>query len=89
MRIYEEICGARLTTNMGRIGGLKEIGLQSFELLDTFLEEFPVAWKNLKTYLKDRIFIDRVNVGAITAEQAMAYVLQVLTRAAGVIMMCV
>jgi NADH-quinone oxidoreductase subunit D len=26
--IYEEICGACLTTNMGRIGGFKEIGLQ-------------------------------------------------------------
>jgi NADH-quinone oxidoreductase subunit D len=24
--IYEEICGARLTTNMGRIGGLNAIG---------------------------------------------------------------
>jgi hypothetical protein len=26
--IYEEICGARLTTNMGRMVVLKEIGLQ-------------------------------------------------------------
>jgi NADH-quinone oxidoreductase subunit D len=26
--ILEEICGARLTTNMGRIGGFEEIGHQ-------------------------------------------------------------
>jgi NADH-quinone oxidoreductase subunit D len=27
--IYEEICGACLTTNMGRIGGFEETGLKS------------------------------------------------------------
>jgi NADH-quinone oxidoreductase subunit D len=32
-KIYEEICGARLTTNMGRIGGFEETGLKAFELL--------------------------------------------------------
>jgi NADH-quinone oxidoreductase subunit D len=52
---------------------LKRLVSKAFELLDTFLVEFPVAWKNLKTE-RNRIFIDRtVNVGAITAEQAMAY----------------
>jgi NADH-quinone oxidoreductase subunit D len=65
--IYEEICGARLTTNMGRIGGFEEIGLKAFELLNTFLEEFP-AWKEFENlFERNRIFIDRtVNVGAIT-----------------------
>jgi NADH-quinone oxidoreductase subunit D len=51
--IYEEICGACLTTNMGRIGGFEEIGLQKhLNYLIPFVE-FPVAWKNLKTYLKE------------------------------------
>lgn len=74
--IYEEICGARLTTNMGRIGGFeREWSLKAFELLKTFLEEFPVAWKEFENlFERNRIFIDRtVNVGPITAEKAMQY----------------
>jgi NADH-quinone oxidoreductase subunit D len=40
--IYEEICGARLTTNMGRIGGFeREWSPAVWEKLDKFLEEFP------------------------------------------------
>ncbi len=74
--IYEEICGARLTTNMGRIGGFeREWSPKAFELLNTFLEEFPVAWKEFENlFERNRIFIDRtVNVGPITAENAMQY----------------
>jgi NADH-quinone oxidoreductase subunit D len=74
--IYEEICGARLTTNMGRIGGFeREWSPKAFELLYTFLEEFPVCWKEFENlFERNRIFIDRtVNVGPITAENAMAY----------------
>ena len=74
--IYEEICGARLTTNMGRIGGFeREWSPKAFELLNTFLEEFPVAWKEFENlFERNRIFIDRtVNVGPITAEKAMQY----------------
>jgi NADH-quinone oxidoreductase subunit D len=74
--IYEEICGARLTTNMGRIGGFeREWSPKAFELLNTFLEEFPVAWKEFENlFERNRIFIDRtVNVGPITAESAMQY----------------
>ena len=39
------------------------------------LEEFQLFWKEFETYSKrNRIFIDRtVNVGAITAEKALAY----------------
>jgi NADH-quinone oxidoreductase subunit D len=33
---------------MGRIGGFEEIGPKAFELLDTFLVEFPVAWKEFE-----------------------------------------
>ena len=74
--IYEEICGARLTTNMGRIGGFeREWSPKAFELLNTFIEEFPVAWKEFENlFERNRIFIDRtVNVGPITAEKAMQY----------------
>ena len=74
--IYEEICGARLTTNMGRIGGFeREWSPKAFELLNTFLEEFPVAWKEFENlFERNRIFIDRtVNVGPITSESGMQY----------------
>lgn len=74
--IYEEICGARLTTNMGRIGGFeREWSEEAFRKLNTFLEEFPVAWKEFENlFERNRIFIDRtVNVGPISAEKAMQY----------------
>ena len=74
--IYEEICGARLTTNMGRMGGFeREWSDEAFKKLDIFLEEFPVAWEEFESlFVRNRIFIDRtVNVGAISAEQAIGY----------------
>jgi len=74
--IYEEICGARLTTNMGRIGGFeREWSETAFKKLDTFLTDFPVAWKEFENlFERNRIFIDRtVNVGPISAEKAMQY----------------
>ena len=74
--IYEEICGARLTTNMGRIGGFeREWSEEAFKKLDTFLTDFPLAWKEFENlFERNRIFIDRtVNVGPITAEKAMQY----------------
>src|SRR5690606_14624095 len=40
--IYEEICGARLTTNIGRIGGLeRDFNNQVYSKIDSFLKEFP------------------------------------------------
>ena len=74
--IYEEICGARLTTNMGRIGGFeRDWSPEAFRKLDVFLRDFPVAWQEFENlFERNRIFLDRtVNVGAISAEQAMAY----------------
>jgi NADH-quinone oxidoreductase subunit D len=45
-----------------------------------FLEEFPVAWKELNLFERNRIFMDRtINVGSISAEQAILMVLQDLT----------
>jgi NADH-quinone oxidoreductase subunit D len=74
--IYEEICGARLTTNMGRIGGFeRDWSEAAFQKLNAFLDEFPIAWKEFENlFERNRIFIDRtVNVGPISAERAMQY----------------
>ncbi len=74
--IYEEMCGARLTTNMGRMGGLeRDLSDTGFRKLRAFLKEFPVAFKEFETLVsRNRIFIDRcVNIGGISAEKAMSY----------------
>ncbi len=74
--IYEEICGARLTTNMGRIGGFeRDWSPAVWEKLNQFLEEFPPIWQEFENLLtRNRIFMDRtINVGAISAEKAMSY----------------
>ncbi len=74
--IYEELCGARLTTNMGRIGGLeRDLSDTGFRKLRAFLKEFPVAFKEFETLVsRNRIFMDRcINVGGISAEKALSY----------------
>lgn len=74
--IYEEICGARLTTNMGRIGGFeRDWSPEAFKKINTFLEEFPPIWTEFENLLsRNRIFMDRtIDVGPISAERAMSY----------------
>lgn len=74
--IYEEICGARLTTNMGRIGGFeRDWSPLAFKKLDDFLAEFPAIWGEFENLLtRNRIFMDRtIDVGSISAEKAMSY----------------
>src|SRR6188768_1885521 len=74
--IYEEICGARLTSNVGRIGGFeRDFSPKAWEKIERFLKEFPVVLKEFENLLKrNRIFIDRtVGVGGITAEKALNY----------------
>ena len=74
--IYEEICGARLTSNVGRIGGCeRDFSPKAWEKIERFLKEFPVVLKEFENLLKrNRIFIDRtVGVGGITAEKALNY----------------
>ncbi len=40
--IYEEVCGSRLTTNMGRIGGFeRNFSDAAFQKLERFLREYP------------------------------------------------
>lgn len=74
--IFEEICGARLTTNIGRIGGFeRQWSDKVWTLLDKFLEEFPVVLKEFENLLvRNRIFMDRtIGAGPITAEKALGY----------------
>jgi len=73
--IYEEICGSRLTTNMGRIGGFeRNFSPKVWEKIRHFLKTFPGRLKEFETLLaRNRIFMDRtVNVGPITVERALA-----------------
>lgn len=74
--IFEEICGARLTTNIGRIGGFeRDFPAEAWKKLDDFLIEFPGKLKEFENLLnRNRIFMDRtIGTGAITAEDALNY----------------
>ena len=74
--IYEEVCGSRLTTNMGRIGGFeRDFSDTAFRKLEKFLEEFPGVWKEFENlFTRNRIFIERTQgTGAISAERALNY----------------
>lgn len=74
--IYEELCGARLTTNIGRIGGLeRDFSEKAWTLLDKFLKDFPKELKEFENLLmRNRIFMDRtVGCGPISAERALNY----------------
>jgi NADH-quinone oxidoreductase subunit D len=74
--IYEQICGARLTTNIGRIGGLeRDFNDEVYKKIKEFLRDFPKALREFTSLLeRNRIFMDRVvNVGGISGERALAY----------------
>src|SRR6187399_869393 len=69
--IYEEICGARLTTNIGRIGGFeRDFSQKAWDKIDQFLTEFPKVLKEFENLLKrNRIFMDRtIGCGGINGE---------------------
>ena len=74
--IYEEICGARLTTNIGRIGGMeRDFTPAAWSKLEKFMKDFPVALKEFDSLVtRNRIFMDRtINCGSINAEKALNY----------------
>ncbi len=74
--IYEEICGSRLTTNIGRIGGFeRNFTPRAFEQLEKFLDEYPRVLKEFNNlFVRNRIFIERTQgVGGISAERALNY----------------
>lgn len=74
--IYEEVCGSRLTTNMGRIGGFeRNFSDAAFQKLEKFLNEFPGVWKEFENlFNRNRIFVERTRgTGAISADRALNY----------------
>jgi NADH-quinone oxidoreductase subunit D len=74
--IYEEVCGSRLTTNMGRIGGFeRNFSDTAFRKLEKFLDEYPKVQKELEDlFSRNRIFVERTRgTGAISAERALNY----------------
>ena len=74
--IFEEICGARLTTNIGRIGGFeRNFSPKVWEKIDDFVANFPKGLKEFEALIeRNRIFMDRtIKAGPITAEMALAY----------------
>lgn len=74
--IYEEICGSRLTTNIGRIGGFeRNFNSTAWTKLEKLLNELPKALKEFENLLqRNRIFVDRTKgAGPISAERALNY----------------
>jgi NADH-quinone oxidoreductase subunit D len=74
--IYEEICGSRLTTNIGRIGGFeRNFTNEAFQKLEKFIKEWPAVLKEFENlFTRNRIFMERtIEVGPISAERALNY----------------
>jgi NADH-quinone oxidoreductase subunit D len=74
--IYEEVCGSRLTTNVGRIGGMeRDFTSKAWEKLRLFMKEYPKKLDEFESLVsRNRIFMDRtIGVGPITAERALNY----------------
>lgn len=74
--IFESICGARLTTNIGRIGGWdKEWPSKTWDMIRSFVKEYPKALTEFSNLLeRNKIFMDRtINCGPISAEMALQY----------------
>ncbi len=74
--LFEEVCGSRLTTNIGRIGGMERDFTPTFhKKLKTFLKGFPARFEEFTALLeRNRIFMDRcIGAGPISAERAIAY----------------
>ena len=74
--IYEEVCGSRLTTNMGRIGGFeRNFTNTAMEKIEKFLKEYPAVLKEFENmFNRNRIFMERtIGAGPISAERALNY----------------
>lgn len=74
--IYEEVCGSRLTTNIGRVGGFERNFTQvAWEKIDKFMAGFPKVMREFEALLnRNRIFMERcIGAGPISAERALNY----------------
>ena len=88
LKIYENYCGARLTTHAFRIGGLQYDLYQGFEQqVKKFCDEMPAKVDEYEQLLTtNRIWVARTQgVGVLTAEDAIEFgVTGPMLRAAGV-----
>ena len=74
--IWEEVCGSRLTTNIGRIGGFeRDFNDIAFTKLEKFLKEYPDVLREFENlFTRNRIFMERtIGTGPISAERALNY----------------
>ncbi|OSZ82632.1 NADH dehydrogenase subunit D [Chitinophagaceae bacterium IBVUCB1] len=74
--IYEEICGSRLTTNIGRVGGFERNFTEvAWQKIDKFMDGFPKVMREFEALLnRNRIFMERcIGAGPISAERALNY----------------
>jgi NADH-quinone oxidoreductase subunit D len=74
--LFEEMCGSRLTTNIGRIGGFERDFTPTFHFkLKNFLKTFPKVFNEFDSLLaRNRIFMDRTRgAGPISGERALEY----------------
>jgi NADH-quinone oxidoreductase subunit D len=74
--IYEEVCGSRLTTNVGRLGGFeRNFNEIAFAKIRKFLVDFPKVLAEFEAlFNRNRIFIDRTRgVAPVTPETALDY----------------
>ena len=74
--IFEDICGARLTTNIGRIGGFERQWPDNvWKKIDEFMKEFPKVLKEFeKLLMRNRIFMERtIGAGPIKGDRALEY----------------
>ncbi len=88
LKIFENYCGARLTTHAFRIGGLQYQLYDGFEeQVQAFIDDFPAKLDEYETLLTgNRIWRDRLQgIGILTAEDCRKYsVTGPVLRAAGV-----
>jgi NADH-quinone oxidoreductase subunit D len=75
--IYEEMCGARLTTNMGRIGGMeRDLSPTAIKKIkDLIYNSLPKVFAEFESLFdRNKIFRDRtIGVGPVSKEMAMSY----------------
>lgn len=74
--LFSMICGARLTFNYMRVGGVaQDLPEEFFPALEKFMDEFPKALQEYEDLINDNeIFRYRtINVGSISAEEAKSY----------------
>jgi NADH-quinone oxidoreductase subunit D len=74
--IYEELCGARLTTNLGCVGGFeRDFSPEAIRKIRELLKTLPQVLHQFENLLmRNRIFMDRtINVGSISVDRALNY----------------